>query len=358
MGDSIQLQQKWVLLSQLAKGGFARVYDSKSQDDESAVVKLVPKAPGLQRELLFEELNGVPNIVPIIESGEWDDDHWALVMPKAEKSLRDFLGEMGGQLSVDDTISVLADVAEALVAINGRVVHRDIKPENILLMDGKWCLADFGIARYVDATTAPDTLKHAKSWPYAAPEQWREERAVGATDIYALGVVAYELLAGRRPFLGPHGSDYRDQHLRGTVQPISGVPPLLQSLVVACLSKPTGSRPSAQNLLTQLTSNQKPASPSTALLQQANAAAVSRRAEEERRELEAQLAIERTQGLFDRGRELLNGILDALNQRIVENAPSVAVLQQPLYRWSLSQAALGVDRVIMTQARLNADMPF
>lgn len=280
--------------------------------------------------------------------------HWSC--PRAEKSLRMFLREMGGQLSFDDAVLVLADVAEALVAIDGRVVHRDIKPENILLLNGKWCLADFGIARYAEATTAPDTLKFAKSPPYAAPEQWREERAVGATDVYALGVVAYELLAGERPFCGP---DYRDQHLGGAIDPIPDIPAWLQSLIVACLSKPTGSRPSPQNLLTRLRSNQRPVSPSSALLQEANAQAVSRRAEEERQESAAQMAVERRHSLFDAGKESLDGILNALNQRIVESAPSVALLREPLtYGWSLNDAALRVDRMVLTQAQLNEGMPF
>lgn len=82
MDELIQLQLKWQLQGQIGEGGFARVFLGQSRNGESAVVKLVPKAPGLQRELLFEQLNGVPNIVPIIESGEWDDDHWALVMPQ------------------------------------------------------------------------------------------------------------------------------------------------------------------------------------------------------------------------------------------------------------------------------------
>jgi serine/threonine protein kinase len=69
-------------------------------------------------------------------------------------------------------------------------------------LDGRWCLADFGISRYAEATTAPDTRKLAWTPAYAAPEQWRAEPASAATDVYALGVIAYELLAGIRPFRG------------------------------------------------------------------------------------------------------------------------------------------------------------
>ena len=158
-----------------------------------------------------------------------------LVMSRAEKSLRGHLDEMGGRLTVNEAVSVLIDISEALVTVEGPdVVHRDLKPENVLLLDGRWCLADFGIARYAEATTASDTWKGAKTAAYAAPEQWRGDRATSATDVYALGVIAYELITGQRPFLGP---DYRRQHLEESPGPISGIPDRLRSLIGECLYK-------------------------------------------------------------------------------------------------------------------------
>ena len=192
----INLKQKWELRREIDAGGFARVYSAQSEDGASAVVKLIPKDPGAERELLFAELDGVPNVVPIVDSGEWGD-HWVLVMPQAEKSLRKHLVQMNNRLIVPDAVPILIHIAEALGAIEGRVVHRDVKPENVLLLDDRWCLADFGIARYAEATTASDTSKYAMTKAYAAPEQWRGERATSATDVYAWGVLAYELLAGR-----------------------------------------------------------------------------------------------------------------------------------------------------------------
>ena len=214
--EAIDLQQKWRLGDQLGAGGFADVYRARSGNGTSAVVKFVRKLPGTHRELLFVDLDDVPNVAPISDWGELDD-YWVLVMPEAEKSLRDHLPEVKGRLDASDAVPILVDVAPALVAMEDCVVHRDIKPENILLLDGRWCLADFGIARYTEATTAPDTLKYSMSRAYAAPEQWRGERASSATDVYTLGVVAYELLAGRLPF---QGVDLRQQHLEET--PVSG----------------------------------------------------------------------------------------------------------------------------------------
>ena len=213
----INLERTWRIGPQLGEGGFARVFLAQNEDGDPAVVKLVPKEPGTQREMLFVDLEGLSNVMPILDSGE-TEDFWALVMPKAESSLRDHLNEANG-ITMNEALSVLIDIAEALAAVEARgVVHRDIKPENVLLLDGRWHIADFGIARYAEATTASDTLKLAKSYPYAAPEQWREERATSATDVYALGVIAHELLAGERPFGGP---DFRSQHLEDN-RPVVG----------------------------------------------------------------------------------------------------------------------------------------
>jgi serine/threonine protein kinase len=129
--------------------------------------------------------------------------YWALVMPRADESLRDHLLNAGSALSPTDAIAILIDIASALlVELDGKVVHRDLKPENVLFLDGAWRLSDFGISRYAEATTARDTQKYAMSAPYAAPERWRAERATGATDVYSLGVIAFEMLSGTRPFRG------------------------------------------------------------------------------------------------------------------------------------------------------------
>ena len=238
----ISLGRKWHIEKILGAGGFATVYLARSDDGEPAVVKLIPKDPGAERELLFDDLAGAPNVLPILDQGEWGT-YWVLVMPRADKSLRDHLRENIEYLTVEDTVKVLADVVEALVTLENRVVHRDIKPDNILLYNGMWCLADFGISQYAEATTAPDTRKYAMTNAYAAPEQWRGERATSATDVYSLGVVAYEALAGRRPFIGPEQHDYRRQHLEDRPEPIAKVPPTLQSLIDACLSKAPQARP-------------------------------------------------------------------------------------------------------------------
>jgi serine/threonine-protein kinase len=156
--EIIELRRKWRIGSQIGQGGFGAIYETADENGLSAVIKLVAKVPGASRELLFEDIPNHQNIMPIGDSGEWKD-YYVIVMPRAEKSLRQYLGQINGKLSMYEAVDILIDVAEALARLEHNVVHRDLKPENILLHQGHWCLADFGIARYAEATTAPDTHK-------------------------------------------------------------------------------------------------------------------------------------------------------------------------------------------------------
>ena len=220
----VKLKQEWTVGARIGSGGFGQVFAAENKDGLKAAVKLVPKAPGANRELLFVDLKDIRGVVPIIDSGE-DGNHWVLVMPRADKSLRQHLTSAAGPARVTDATSVLMDIASALAELDGKIVHRDLKPENVLYLDGTWRLSDFGISRYAEATTAADTQKYSLSAPYAAPERWRAERATGAADVYALGIMAFEMLHGSRPFPGPDIEDYREQHLHEAL-PLSMLGPL------------------------------------------------------------------------------------------------------------------------------------
>jgi serine/threonine-protein kinase len=338
---AIFLQRAWELGSPLAIGGFATVYEAKAEDGTAAVVKLIPKAPGASRELLFEALSGSPNIVPILDSGEWDD-YYVLVMPRAEKSLRQYIEEAGGKLSVDEAVAVLIDVAEALASLEAEVMHRDLKPENILLYEGHWCLADFGIARYAEATTGSDTRKYAMTPPYAAPEQWRAERATNATDIYAFGVVAFEVLQGMLLFPGP---DFRDQHLDEQPPALDSYPPAITSMVNECLFKASAARPTPANILARLRTSQKTPSPAAARLQEVNKSVVQRAGEEDAKKSAEQFREETRRELLGAAEQSLNQILLSLRERVLEAAPAASVSNADDFILSLGDGTLGVDRV-------------
>jgi serine/threonine-protein kinase len=322
----LQLGQEWTLGEQIGGGGFGQVYAAKSAEHESAVVKLVPKAPGAEREMLFADLTGVRNVVPIIDQGETEDS-WALVMPRAEKSLRQHLDEVAGPLGTAESVTVLSDIAVALADLDGRVVHRDLKPENVLLLDGHWCLADFGISRYAEATTAPDTRKYALSPPYAAPERWRSERATIATDVYSLGVIAYELLVGSLPFAGPDLHEFREQHLHGNPVYLSAIPAALGALVEECLYKAPEARPRPSNLVARLARAAEAAAPSPGLarLEEANRANAIRRGETGRQESAHRSEAERRKALSDAATRGLARVADAFKEAITRAAPSASV---------------------------------
>jgi serine/threonine protein kinase len=331
MPNELQLSRIWKVGARIGQGGFGRVYEATS-GGKTAVVKLVPKATGADRELLFVDLHGVRNVVPILDSGE-TPSHWALVMPRAEKSLREHLDQSAAPLTVTESVSILSDIATALVDLTGQVVHRDLKPENVLLLDGHWCLADFGISRYAEATTAPDTHKFAWTPPYAAPEQWRHERAASATDIYASGVIAFELLSGHRPF---PGRDYRDQHLHSDPPHLRGIAPALASLIEECLYKAPEARPSARDLLARLEQVlQPPPSSGLARLQEVNRAEAERRGQAARHQSAARSESERRAALFEAATRGFTTIATDLMTTIQEAAPAAVPRSVRGGGWSL-----------------------
>lgn len=342
MAERLHLGQKWTLGERIGGGGFGQVFVAQSAAGETVVAKLVPKAPGAEREILFVNLTDVRNVIPVIDSGE-TDDAWALVMPRADKSLREHLTESGGPLSVADGVAVLTDIAVTLADLEGKVVHRDLKPENVLLLNGHWCLADFGISRYAEATTAPDTRKHALSPPYAAPERWRSERATIAADIYALGVMAYEMLSGSLPFTGSDVHDFREQHLHSDPSHLRTVPAPLAALIEECLYKSPEARPSPSNALVRLAKIAE-STPSAGLakLQEANRAEAVRRGESGRHESEARSEEERRASLFEAASKSLSRISESFREAIIEAAPATHVSSSRGGGWSarLNQAEL------------------
>ncbi len=282
-------------------------------------------------------------MVPIIDSGETDTE-WVLVMPLASRTLRKHLD--AGLLQVDEVAAILRDIVTALTDLDGRVVHRDIKPENILLLNDAWCLADFGISRYTEATTAPDTQKFALTPAYAAPERWRSERATAAADVYSVGIMAYEMLTGGRPFVGPSTEDFRHQHLHDDPARLSGVGSALAALVDECLYKADGARPTAANVAARLERwASLPASPGLAHLRDANSAEVSRRAEQSRQASIAQTEGERRADLLVAARRSFEQIAQELSGSITDAASAARTSRGRGSQWMIE---LGTASLTLT----------
>ncbi|AVH54722.1 MULTISPECIES: serine/threonine-protein kinase [Streptomyces] len=233
--------------------------------------------------------------------------------------------------------NVLSDVAKTLVDLKDRgIVHRDLKPANILLMGGRWCLADFGIARYAEATTAKPTFKLHGTFAYMAPERWSNQRATSASDIYALGILAHELLEGFTPFTGATDADFAERRLRGTPPPLTTAPPLLAALVTECLFKGPQGRPAPGNLLARLRHVPISAmSGGLAALAEANQSSVARRAEADRRASEQATEADLRKDLFEAAKTSFGFIADDFLTTLKNAAPSAEIRMGKQGGWTI-----------------------
>jgi serine/threonine-protein kinase len=163
-----------------------------------------------------------PHILTLHDSGEADGFLYYVMPYVAGESLRDRLNREK-QLPIDDAIRITREVADALdFAHQHDVVHRDIKPENILLAAGHARVADFGIARAISAAGGDrltETGLAVGTPAYMSPEQATGDEVDTRSDVYSLGCVVYEMLAGQAPFLGPTVESVVQQHL--TAEPPS-----------------------------------------------------------------------------------------------------------------------------------------
>jgi len=238
-----------LLGERLGGGGFGAVHHGLGQDGSSVVLKFVRASTAAIRELNLAEFETALHVLPVLDTGEYEGD-CVLVLPLADLSLRDRLGQADFIADADAKLFALMEVASGLIEIE-TLVHRDLKPENVLLHDGHWKLTDFGTSRHVDAATATSTLKHVGTAQYWAPEQWRLEHATAACDVYAFGVLATEVLSGHLPFDGTTPEDLRKQHLF-EVPDLHGVPTELHTLIADCLQKQPGVRPTATRVKDRL----------------------------------------------------------------------------------------------------------
>jgi len=166
-----------------------------------------------------------PNILALHDSGEADGFLYFVMPYVAGESLRERLNREK-QLPLEDAVRITGEIASALDhAHRHNVLHRDIKPENILLQEGNALVADFGIARAIQ-TAGGDTLTATGltvgTPAYMSPEQAAGERQLdGRSDLYSLGCVLYEMLAGQPPFTGPTVESVLHQHLTADPAPVT-----------------------------------------------------------------------------------------------------------------------------------------
>ncbi|HEY2897720.1 MAG TPA: serine/threonine-protein kinase [Gemmatimonadaceae bacterium] len=250
----------YVLERELGGGGMSRLFVATERSlNRQVVIKVLPpelasevSAARFKKEIEVAAQLQHPHIVPILASGSGDGLLW-FVMPFVRgESLRHRL-KSGGKLPVRDAVRILIEVADALAYAHRQgIVHRDIKPENILLEEGHAVLADFGVARAIvaartvnasDGGNLTGTGMSVGTPTYMSPEQAAGDSHVDArADIYALGLVGYEMLAGQHPF-GGSGSvqSMVVAHLTEPAPPVAKLradtPPAVNAAIARALAK-------------------------------------------------------------------------------------------------------------------------
>lgn len=247
---TIQLAREWTFSESDrigTPGGFGDVFEGAGGDGTKVAVKRIKRVtPGLATGEIRIAYLLMPHrhehVIPILDAGtDPETRHSYVIMPLAKESLQDRL-DRDGPLVDEEAMRVLVDVLSGLQELK-HVVHGDVNPANVLLHEGKWKLADMGIARHLDDAPRSLNTRMFFSEAYGAPEQWRLETPTRATDVYAFGCLIYTVLSGLPPFLGPSQEEYCLQHLRQTPRLLTASP-AVRALTQMCLAKERASRPS------------------------------------------------------------------------------------------------------------------
>ena len=285
------LGSSYTIERELEAGGMSRVFVATEESlRRSVVIKVLPPETAgwvslerFKREILVSARLQHPHIVPLLSAGDADGVPFYTMPFVRGESLRARMQRSPVPLA--EVEAIVRDVARGLEYAHAHgVVHRDIKPENILLAGSTATVLDFGIAKALVASrtsSGSETLTQlgtALGTPaYMSPEQIAGDAVDGRGDIYSLGVIAYELLAGSHPFAGKTNQQLLAAHVVEAPPPLIArrpdTPPALAALVMRCLEKDFADRPvSATELLRLLEEATRPSasapseSPSIAVL--------------------------------------------------------------------------------------------
>ncbi|WP_157527389.1 serine/threonine-protein kinase, partial [Micromonospora rosaria] len=253
LSPGVQLGNRYRLDERIASGGMGDVWRGIDQvlGRTVAVKSLLPALldePGFAERFRGEARTMAtinhPGVVDVYDFGS-DQQIAFLVMEYVEGDALSATLNRVGRLTPARTMALVAQAADALHAAHEKgIVHRDVKPGNLLVRpNGTLVLTDFGIARseLVGQLTAAGSVLGTAS--YISPEQATGAVATAASDVYALGVVAYQCLAGRRPFEGDNPLEIAMKHVRDTPRPLPGdIPPPVRSIVERAMAKDPAAR--------------------------------------------------------------------------------------------------------------------
>jgi len=265
----IELGGRYRLQERIASGGMGTVW---AAEDETLHRRVAVKVlnEGLSADERFTErfrrearaVAGVshPNIAGVFDYGEEDGRPYIVMELIDGETLADGLARMG-RLDPEETVRIGAAVADALALAHANgIVHRDVKPANIMLDRADHVrVMDFGIAATLEGSTGLTATGAVMGTSrYIAPEQADGERATPASDVYSLGVVLYEMLAGQPPFVRQTPVATAMAHIHERPRPLQEVrpdtPPALAEAVHHCLAKDPKRRPTATELAAELRS--------------------------------------------------------------------------------------------------------
>ncbi|UWF77551.1 serine/threonine protein kinase [Microbacterium neungamense] len=247
---------RYELQSRIAIGGMGEVWEATDHViGRTVAIKILKDEymgdPGFLERFRAEARHAAlvnhEGIASVFDYGEENGSAY-LVMELVPGEALSTILERDGALSADKTLDIVAQTASALQAAHAAgLVHRDIKPGNLLITpDGRVKITDFGIARIADQVPLTATGQVMGTVQYLSPEQASGHAASPATDIYSLGIVAYECLAGKRPFTGESQVAIAMAQINEQPPPLPATVPIpVQNLVMAMIAKKPADRPSS-----------------------------------------------------------------------------------------------------------------
>ena len=249
------IDDRYSIEREIGRGGMATVYLARDiRHGNRVALKILTSdfASMVSGERFTREIRitaGLqhPNILPVFDSGQ-HNGHPYYVMPFVDGPTLSERIKKGGALAIDEALEIAGEVADALAHAHAEgIVHRDIKPSNILLAHGHAVVADFGVARALEPVTEQDLTRTGiavGTAAYMSPEQAAGEIVDGRSDVYSLGCVLYEMIAGHPPYTAPNPRALMAKHWMDEIPSLRAVRSSVRSSIEALVRKAMAKRPS------------------------------------------------------------------------------------------------------------------
>lgn len=248
---------RYKIIKEVGRGGMANVYQGEDTylDNRQVAIKVLRSnfendniaIARFQREAFAMAELSHPNIVSISDVGESENQQYIVMEYVDGMTLKQYINEHA-PLSNDEAVNITSEILSAMeCAHNHGIIHRDLKPQNVLLsQSGNVKVTDFGIAKALTETSLTQTNTMFGSVHYLSPEQARGANATLQSDIYAIGIILFELLTGQIPFDGDSAVAIALKHFQENVPSIininKNVPQALENVVIKATAKDIDNR--------------------------------------------------------------------------------------------------------------------